>query len=205
MQDRIQALSAGQYKMYYHGGIDTAKLIPGLTLPEAIAQANTVLDHCHDTTAMTELEQDCVARMVRVKWIYRHLPVEPIRKPILVHREQDSMIVDCGDTRLMALSLLAEPAAVSVLTTCWHQHCGHIVTWQEICCESELFALLGFDPDSTHILYTSTPPGTPWAVSWLEIGDASTSHHLHDTRGCLDTLTGLGLGQFRFTPEWFRD
>lgn len=115
------------------------------------------------------------------------------------------MVVDCGDTRLMALGLQHEPATVSVLTTCRHQHNDKFVTWQEICCESELFALLGFDPDSAHLLYTSTPLDTPWAVSWLEVGDGTTSHHLHDTRACLDTLTHLDLGQFRFTPEWFRD
>lgn len=205
MQDRVQALLAGQYQMFYHYGIDTEELVPLLTLPEAISQANTVLDHCDDTAVMTELEQDCVARMVRVKWIYQHLPVEPIRKPILAHRERDSMVVDCGDTRLMALSLQAEPAAVSVLITCQHQHCEEFATWQEICCESELFALLGFDPGSAHLLYTSTPPGTPWAVSWLEVGDDTTSHHLHDTRACFDTLADLDLKQFRFAPEWFRD
>ena len=205
MQDRVKDLLAGQYQMFYHDRIDTAELVPVLTLPEAIAQANTVLDHCDDTAAMTELEQDCVARMVRVKWIYQHLPVEPIRKPILAHREQDSIVVDCGDTRLMALGLLAKPASVSVLTTCQHQHRDKFVTWQEICCESELFALLGFDPDSSHLLYTSTPPGTPWAVSWIEVGDGTTSHHLHDTRGCLAALANLDLTQFRFTLEWFRD
>lgn len=203
MQDRIETMLAGGYRMFYLPEIDPLRLTPLLRLPVAMAQANEILSSCSDLDLLTELELDCLARMVRVKWIYQHIATDPVRKPILMHVEDNTMMVDCGDTRLMALDLMAVAPSISVLTTCLTQNSDEFATWQEITNESTLSQNLELDLESTHIQYTATDVGTAWAVSWLEIGDDSTSHHLHDTQKCLDLLGTHDLGKFQFTRAWF--
>ena len=203
MKDRVHSMLAGRYRLWYRRDLEVSNLIPLLTLPAAIDQANAVLERHDHLDTLTELEQDCLARMIRVKWIYKRLPQEPIRKPILAHVEEPGLVVDCGDTRLMALTLAADPGTVSVMVT--GISFDQSADWQEITSESQLWGVLGLDPDSAHLIYTRSQHDSPWAVSWLEVGDNTTSHHLHDTSQCMTMLKDEHTKTFRFTRAWFYD
>jgi hypothetical protein len=205
MIDQVQLLLAPDYHMWYHPSIRTDHLSPVLSLTEAMYRANQLLEMSPDPRNLTDLQQDCVARMVRVRWIYHNLDRMPIRKPILAHLDRGRLIVDCGDTRLMALSLLPSLSTVSVLITARSDQRHEFAGWQQITGQVQLFDLLDLDPQSAHLFYTRTDAGTPWAVSWLEIGDNSTNHHLHDTRLCIDMLCQELTAGFRFSSTWFYD
>jgi hypothetical protein len=205
MTDPVQLLLAPNYHMWYHPSIGVDQLSPVLTLSEAMYQANQLLEMSLDPRCLTDLQQECLARMVRVRWIYQNLSHTPIRKPVLAHLDRGQLVVDCGDTRLMALSLLSSLPKVSVLVTALPDQRHEFIGWQQITGQIQLFKLLDLDPRSAHLFYTRTDAGTPWAVSWLEIGDNSTSHHLHDTRLCVDMLCQELTAGFRFTDTWFYD
>ena len=205
MIDHVQRLLAPDYEMWYNSTVSIAQLVPVLTLPEAMCQANELLEMSPDLENLTDLQQDCVARMVRVRWIYQNLSRTPIRKPVLAHLDRGRLVVDCGDTRIMALSLLPSLPTVSILVTALSEQRHEFAGWQQITSQTQLFDLLGFDPQSGHLIYTRTDAGTPWAVSWLELGDATTSHHLHDTELCIEQLRQELTAEFRFRLGWFYD
>jgi hypothetical protein len=151
--------------------------------------------------------QDEVARLLWVNKFYQDLHREPIRKPILVHQQQEQYIVDCGDTRLMTLQLAGDAATVSVVITCLATAADQYREWQSITCDQDLIRLTGFDPDNASILVTRTPPGSDHALEWLEIGDASTVHHLHsiDLRiSMMQRYLSTQDTNFEFSSDWAR-
>lgn len=205
MQDRVEAMLVPDYVMFFLPDLDAAALTPGLTLREAMQHANAILNDLNDLDSLTDLEWDCLARMIRVRWIFKNLYQEPIRKPLLVHVEHDRLMVDCGDTRLMALSLLSRPPRVSALVTCSWADQYRFETYQQIHSEHQLFETLAFDPKSAQLLWRRADPGAAWAISWLELGDHTTSHHLHDVQQCRLILESEYSTSFRFTEAWFHE
>lgn len=205
MQDRVAEMLSPDYVMFLLHDLDTAALTPALTLREAMQHANTILEHVTDLDSLDDLEWDCLARMIRVRWIFQNLDQEPIRKPLLVHVEHDRLMVDCGDTRLMALSLLRKSPRVSALITCTPTDQHRFENSQQIHSEHQLFKTLAFDPSSAQLLWRRTDPGTAWAVSWLELGDHSTGHHLHSIEQCRRILESEYSTSFRFTLAWFHE
>jgi hypothetical protein len=122
------------------------------------------------------MKQDEAARLMRANWIYQRLGTEPIRKPILVHQEQNQLVVDCGDTRLMALNLLLDPGTVSVVIVVPVAQAKEYADWRQIHTNRDLMRATGFGRGAGIALRT----GATGAIEWLEIGDHTTAHHLHD-------------------------
>jgi hypothetical protein len=138
-----------------------------------------------------------------VNWIYQRLSQEPIRKPILVHLDHNDLVVDCGDTRLMALSLVAEPTAVAVVAVAEKDQQHWFQDWQPVLTNQDLVQLSKFSP-TAHVMVNVDHSGK---ITWLEIGDQTTSHHLHniDHRVALiQSWINYQASDFRFSKEWAR-
>ena len=194
------------YVMFYNPSVSIDALVPRQTLAGCISTVNQQL-----TTRGKNLSswpsgfQDEIARLVWVNWIYHQLEVEPIRKPVLVHKENNQLVVDCGDTRLMAMQLLDNPPTVSAVVTCVLDKADDYSSWKQIHTNQELIECVGFDTSSAQIFFTPTDPGDDHAFTWLEIGDQSTSHHLHNVDQRVQMMQDYLDSQSQdveFTLEW---
>jgi hypothetical protein len=149
------------------------------------------------------MKQDEAARLMRANWIYQRLGSEAIRKPILAHQENNQLIVDCGDTRLMALNLLLDPGTVSVVVVVPISQAGEYSNWRQIHTNRDLIRATGFGRDAGIAVRVNTDG----RIEWLEIGDHTTAHHLHDVdqrvtmmQRYIDTQSNT----FEFSVDWAR-
>jgi hypothetical protein len=169
---------------------------------------NQALDsHSTDLLAWPARLQDEITRLLWVNQFYQNLHKEPIRKPLLIHRQNEQYIVDCGDTRLMTLQLNPEISTVSVVITCTVSDAVQYQNWQQITSDSDLIRLAQFDANNTTILVTPTQSGADYGLEWLEIGDQSTGHHLHsvDLRlAMMQNYLDAQVTNFKFDTEWVR-
>ena len=204
--DTIQQVLGDQYAMFYRSNVSSDQLTPLQTLAQCINQANTALiTHGRDLSTWPTWLQNRIAKLVRAHVIYQRLPIEPIRKPILIHRAHDQFIVDCGDTRLMALSQLSVPTSVPVILTCEITAIDQYQHWTRIYNVQDLSACTGFSLDSSKVKTALANPGADYALCWLEFGDYSTSHHLHDPQQRLNMMQHYVDQQpdnFQFDNTW---
>lgn len=206
--DIIQQVLGDQYAMFYHSGIDSSQLVPCQTLSQCIHSVNQALDtHGRDLGTWPGWLRDRIAKLVRAHVIYQRLPIESIRKPILVHRAHDQFIVDCGDTRLIALTQLPQSVTVSVLLTCRINATDQYQHWTRIHNVEDLGACTGLALNSKpdQIKVTKTLPDCDYALCWIEFGDYSTSHHLHDPQQRLNMMQHYLDQQsedFQFNNSW---
>ena len=204
--DQITNMLGERYAMFYRAGVNIQELSPMQTLSNSIETVNAYMkQHGRDLLTWEPGLQDEISRLVNVNWIYQKLPSEPIRKPILVHLENGKYIVDCGDTRLMALSLCSDPPRASVVITTLCESAGDFLAWIPITRDAELIDHLGLDPGSTSIYYTPAEIDKNYAVSWLEIGDNSTATHLHNIDQKLNMMQQYldqQAGDFEFSISW---
>ena len=208
MTDIIKTALGSTYCMFYHPAFPIAQLTPVQTFEGSCSEVNRALDlYGTDLLSWPAGLQDEITRLLWVNQFYQNLHKEPIRKPLLIHRQQQQYIVDCGDTRLMTLQLNPEITTVSVVTTCTVADAGRYNTWQQINNDQDLIRLIKFDANSTIILVTATPLGADYALDWLEIGDHSTTHHLHsiDLRlAMMQNYLDAQVTNFKFDTEWGR-
>lgn len=204
--DQIARMLGERYAMFYCAGIGIQELSPLQTLDKSIETVNAYMkQHGRNLLAWEPGLQDEISRLVNVNWIYQKLPSEPIRKPILVHQENGKYQVDCGDTRLMALSLCSDPPQVSVVITTPCESAGEFLAWIAITSDSELIGHLDLDSRSASIYYTPAEEDKNYAVSWLEIGDNSTATHLHNIDQKLNMMQQYLDQQpddFEFSISW---
>ena len=192
--------------MFYHGGINSDQLIPLQTLSQCIANANQGLNiHGRDLNNWPDQYATKLSKLVRAHVIYHRLAIEPIRKPILVHQKDNQLIVDCGDTRLMALSQLPNPTLVSVILTCRVDVIHQYQSWTQIHNVQDLSDCTGFNLNSDKVKTSKAEPNADYALCWLEFGDYSTIHHLHDPNQRLNMMQQY-LDQrpdnFQFDKDW---
>ena len=208
MTDIIKTALGSAYCMFYHPAFPIAQLTPVQTLEGSCSEVNRALDlYGTDLLTWPARLQDEITRLLWVNQFYQNLHKEPIRKPLLIHRQQEQYIVDCGDTRLMTLQLNPEISTVSVVTTCTVSNAGQYQDWQQITSDSDLIKLTCFDTNNTTILVTATQPDADYGIEWLEIGDHSTGHHLHsvDLRlAMMQNYLGTHVKNFKFDTEWVR-
>lgn len=206
--NRVGTMLGQRYMMFYHADMPINKLTPQQTLSESVDLINGYMkQHGRDLDVWEPGLQDEIARLVNVNWIYQNLPHDPIRKPILVHLDNNKYVVDCGDTRLMALNLCPTPPTVSVIITTLRELADSFSDWTNIPNDAELIKHAGMDPESASIYYTPTEHNKPYAVSWLEIGDTSTSTHLHDMNkrlGMMQRYLDRQENDFVFSTDWAR-
>jgi hypothetical protein len=177
----IEDALADRYCMFLTTDYRVDQLLPVQTLAKSVSFVNQTLAAQGPQLSKWDVgQQNEIARLVRVNWIYQRLCVEPIRKPILVHMVNNDLVVDCGDTRVIALTALDPQATVSVLVTCLTACAHNFSDWIPIKHNQDLIDTLQFDPNNTVIVYRTTSTDADYAVEWLEIGDQSTSHHLHN-------------------------
>ena len=106
----------------------------------------------------------------------------------------------------MALSLLTNPPTVGVIITCLQQQITQYKEWKQLFSNLDLINCVGFDKDATVCFTPSTD--TEYAISWLEIGDNSTSHHPHDIVKRLNSMQQYIDSQdscFQFSKKWVID
>jgi hypothetical protein len=205
MQTTIQQALGTQYLMFYHAAWPADLLTPGCTIEQSVKIVNCELKYnSRDLMSWPAMKQDEAARLMRANWIYQRLGVEPIRKPVLTHWHNEQHIVDCGDTRLMALNLLLDPGTVSVVATVPAEHADQFSDWDPVRNNQDLIQVTGFD-STAKILVRS---GDTQAIEWLEIGDHTTAHHLHsvDQRVIMmQNYLNQQPGDFEFSVDWARN
>jgi hypothetical protein len=188
--------------MFYHDAWSFRKLVPGCTIDKSINQVNQSLKTYGRCLAQWSWhEQDEIARLCWVNWIYNRLSKEPIRKPVLTHEESDQLVVDCGDTRLMSLELTEKEHLISVIAVVDINCVDRYQQWSRIYSEQDLIRLTKFSNDAVVLLR----PGINKAIEWLEIGDITTTHHLHDREERIQMMQCYLLGQsddFKFSRNW---
>lgn len=201
--DKIQQALGTQYAMYYNPSMSVSELTPQQTLAQSIDIVNTrIKQDGLDILAWHLGFQDEVTRLLNVNWIFQRLDQEPIRKPILVHKEHEQYQVDCGDTRLMALGLLDTPPTVGVVITCLKQVTDY-ANWLPVYTEADLIKYTKLEDGAVYL----TSCQCAWAIEWLEIGNTSTAHHLHSLDTKLDMMNNYLKSQhsdFTFTEAWAR-
>ena len=178
MYPDISTVLGDHHEMFYHPAWPSTALQAVCTLDQVLQTVNhAMFELGTKVTHWPAPAQDAAIRLVLVNWVYQRLSHEPIRKPILAYAHQQQLIVDCGDTRLMSLALCEQPTAVPVLVTVDQLHRDRYQSWQPVRCNQDLIEISGFAPDAV-ILFTTC--AITRRIDWLEIGDHSTSHHMHD-------------------------
>jgi hypothetical protein len=204
--DQIAKMLGERYAMFYHVGMSVQELSPMQTLDKSIEIVNTHMkQHGRNLLSWEPGLQDEISRLVNVNWIYQKLPLEPIKKPILVYQQDRKYHVICGDTRLMALSLCSDPPQVSVVITTPRESVSEFLDWIPIASGAELIGHVGLDPGSAAIYYTPADADKNYAVSWLEIGDNNTAMHLHDINQKLNMMQQYldqQASDFEFSMSW---
>ena len=204
MELTIEQALSDQWAMFYHPQWPVEDLQPVCTLEQSIHQINHQLRRSRDLSTWSSGFQNEIARLLRANWIYQRLAVEPIRKPVLVHEHHDQLVVDCGDTRLMSLKLLSNAGTVAVVVTVPKHRSDCYANWQPIRSNQDLRQATGFGPDAV-ILLRAAP--ADYAVEWLEIGDQTTAHHLHNVDQRVDmmqTYINEQAAGFEFSNNWAR-
>ena len=203
MELTIEQALGNQWAMFYHAQWPVEDLQPVCTLPQSVHTVNQQLAHSRNITTWNPAYQDEIARLLWVNWMYQRLGTEPIRKPILVHQEQVQFVIDCGDTRLMALSLLLDPGTVSVIVVVPIAQVGEYSEWRQIHTNRDLVRATGFGRGANIALRVSATG----RIEWLEIGDHTTTHHLHDVDqriAMMQRYVDTQEDTFEFSVDWAR-
>jgi hypothetical protein len=204
MELTIEQALGDQWAMFYHPQWPAEDLQPVCTLQRTVEVVNNELHYNNrNLFSWPAMKQDEAARLMRANWIYQRLGSEAIRKPILAHQENNQLIVDCGDTRLMALNLLLDPGTVSVVVVVPISQAGEYSNWRQIHTNRDLIRATGFGRDAGIAVRVNTDG----RIEWLEIGDHTTAHHLHDVdqrvtmmQRYIDTQSNT----FEFSVDWAR-
>lgn len=206
MNQNIQDVLGCDFLMFYHPGLAITKFTPVQTLTQCVEISNHLLDsYGNDFSQWDSRHYDTIARLMNVNWINQRLDIEPIKKPVLVHKEHNQLIIDCGDTRVMALTTLKHPSSLSAVITVRTDQAQQYNEWIPIYTNEDLIRHTGFDPDSTTISLAPAEPGLDWCISWFEIGDYSTSSHLHDIDfrvSMLQSWINTQPTDFKFSIDW---
>jgi hypothetical protein len=206
MTSTISQILGANYAMFYHPGLPVDAFTPVQTLDHSVKISNDLLNQFgRDFSLWDRRHHDTIAQLMNANWICQRLATEPIRKPILVHQHNEQLVVDCGDTRIMSLSAIDHPPNLSAIITVQNQQADQYADWIPIKTNQDLIGLCGFDPDHTGILLTAAEPDLDWCIAWLEIGDLSTSHHLHDINARVSMLQAWIWDQpldFKFSTGW---
>ena len=203
MELTIEQALGNQWAMFYHAQWPVEDLQPVCTLPQSVHTVNQQLAHSRNITTWNPAYQDEIARLLWVNWMYQRLGTEPIRKPILVHQEQVQFVIESGDTRLMALSLLLDPGTVSVIVVVPIAQVGEYSEWRQIHTNRDLVRATGFGRGANIALRVSATG----RIEWLEIGDHTTTHHLHDVDqriAMMQRYVNTQEDTFEFSVDWAR-
>lgn len=207
MKDTVENILVDGHRMFYHAKYPAKRLTPVQTLAGSIKIVNvSLLKFGKNLQQWDAGSQDEITRLLNVNWIFQRLSIEPIRKPVLVHREGEEFIVDCGDTRLMSLLEHDTQSTVDIVVTT-KTELERYRDWAEIKNDQDLISLSGLDP-ITSAIFATKETGKDWAVSWLEIGDHTTSHHLHsvDLRiSMMQNYLNQQGSNFLFTRDWIKE
>jgi len=206
MQKNIFEHMGSDYLMFWHPGLSVTALTPGQTLSSCVETCNYLIKlYGRDFSTWDKKHHDTIARIMNANWIYHNLQKESIKKPILVHKQNNEFVVDCGDTRIMALSMMLSPPCLTAVATVKKEYQDQYTSWARILSTDHLIDLCGFDPANTNVLFSPADTGVDWSISWFEIGDRSTSHHLHDIDTRVQMLQNWLNTQpvdFEFTQQW---
>ena len=204
MELTIEQSLGDQWAMFYHPQWPVQDLLPVCTLEDSVERVNHQLKHSRDLKTWDPAQQDEAARLLWVNWIYQNLNTEPIRKPVLAHEHDTALMVDCGDTRLMSLKLLSDPGTVGVVVTVPKEHSNRYMDWLQIRTNRDLIKATGFRSDAGILLRQAAGD---YAIEWLEIGDQTTAHHLHNVDQRIDMMQYYIDKQainFKFSTDWAR-
>jgi hypothetical protein len=204
MELTIEQALGDQWAMFYHPQWPVEDLQPGFTLEQSVSTINQQLKTGRTVKAWPYAYQDEIARLLWVNWMYQRLGTEPIRKPVLVHEQDGKLLVNCGDTRLMSLKLLLDPGTVSVIVTVPLNQIDQYADWRQIHTNRDLIRATGFSRSANIFLRPATDN---YAIEWLEIGDHTTAHHLHDINqriAMMQRYVDTQPDTFEFSVDWAR-
>jgi hypothetical protein len=112
----------------------------------------------------------------------------------------------------MSLKLLLDPGTVGVVVTVPKERSDKYIDWQQIYTNKDLIKATGFRSDAGILLRQATGN---YAIEWLEIGDQTTAHHLHNVDQRVDMMQQYINEQadrtrhvtdidFEFSTDWAR-
>jgi len=134
-------------------------------------------------------EGDAPANMVRLNWMVQDLQTNPMRKPIFLNDDWQTIV---GDTRIMAADILGWRDLPVMLQSDIPR--GEVVQDLSVC------GLEGCE-------VITNPPGRDIfrePVEWLEIVDPASEHHMHDEQeraAKMHRYLAANTGTV-FTREW---
>ncbi len=210
--DKIQNALGSQYLMFFHPAVPSDQFSPMLDLNCCLHQINRAIDIWGNRVSSWpswEAKREA-AKLVHASWIYQNLSTEPIRKPLLVHRLRNGLLkVDCGDTRMIAIELLAQKLLIPAATTCSHEHAHYFADWWPIASDRELLYATGLWANyHCRVQITSSNQNKDIAFDWLGISSPLTRHHMHDADQrvrMLENFLGTKDPGFRFDQHNARE
>lgn len=206
MKQNIQDILNQNYLMFFHPGLPVSNFSPVQNLDQCVEISNHLINlFGRDFSQWETRHHDSIARIMNANWICQRLSLEPIKKPLLVHEDQGKYIVDCGDTRIMALDSVKDTATLSTLITVKVEKAECYHDWIPIRSNQDLFNVTKFDPNTATVLFTASSPNSDWCIDWFEIGDNSTCHHLHDISArvtMLQNWINTMPCDFKFDKTW---
>jgi hypothetical protein len=180
--DAIAQIVHEGYLVFLHPKCPARDLRPLQTLDACLSLVSDCVQHDGPVVAAwAEHLQVEAGKLVRMNWTYQRLDLEPIRKPLLVHiDEHGDLLIDCGDTRHMAVMLKDHDIGVPVTVTCRPSDAARFAAWCPVNNDQELLSLSGLG-DQGRVWVTRTDGGSDHAASWMEISSPLTRHHLGDS------------------------
>ena len=200
--DRIQQITqAGQFTVWYHARLPVNQVQPLMALDRLLAICNQALDlgwHTADAYQQEEL-----ARLVRINWFVQDLSAtNRIIKPVLLQPQAFNLVVQQGDTRLMALEACPWIATVPALVSLRSCHRPFFESWTQIHTEQQLTDLLGLEPGC--VLLRDDVARLD-SLTWIEFQSVQTAHHMHDDAERVRMMCRYldqQDRQFRFHRSW---
>jgi rRNA processing protein Krr1/Pno1 len=104
----------------------------------------------------------------------------------------------------MSLNLLIDPGTVSVVVTVPLDRVEHYHNWHRIYTNRDLVRATGFGRGANIALRSAN---SNYAIEWLEIGDHTTAHHLHDVDqriSMMQRYIDTQQDTFEFSVDWAR-
>lgn len=103
----------------------------------------------------------------------------------------------------MALNLLLDPGTVGVVCVAPPEHADQFSDWDPIRTNQDLIQATGFSSTAQVLVR----PGREQAIEWLEIGDHTTTHHLHSVEqrvSMIQNYLNQQPADFEFSVDWAR-
>lgn len=207
MHETIQIEKDSENYSVFYSTVKLDQLCPTQTLTRTIELGNQYIDNFRSNSIIPDFAYNELARLIWLNWMYDHFKTNTIVKPILIHQHNNNFIVDCGDTRIMAMSLHNNFIDLPVLLTIKNNFAQQFGKWLKIESNNQLFSLLDLDHLQSNLIIQKTKADDTHAWCWYDISTEINGQHWRNEPLRLKTLKNyLNTCEkhFEFTENWIR-